>query len=288
MGCSYWLSDCVYACDFWCLCMHTCELLVFRYWLWCWPRASAASPCCLYWQMTDSREEAEVWSPPPHTHTHWRHTHTLAEQDVHTSAQTHTHTNACLLRTCMKSQHTQAYRCSPLPTQTLLTSPSPIPSSPIHHHQPFIISPLGVSTYLFIFSSISLLTVINWPRTLLTSTPWQPYPLLTPHIPHTLTQPLLSTSTPIHPWISGILDTATVLDICRVMVHDNHSFGWFTFFLVFSVLITIIGRHTTLTKKIPQKPLSAVLQINLNHKHKHTNTVDTHQLEDTFNLGQAN
>lgn len=159
---------------------------------------------------------------------------------------------------------------------------------------PFItISPSSSALwgYLPTYSSfhfISLLTVINWPRTLLTSTPWQPYPLLTPHIPHTLTQPLLSTSTPIHPWISGILDTATVLDICRVMVHDNHSFGWFTFFLVFSVLITIIGRHTTLTNKIPQKPLSAVLQINLNHKHKHTNTVDTHQLEDTFNLGQAN
>lgn len=96
---------------------------------------------------------------------HWRHTPTLYRMSTppHTPPHRHKHTHNMHkhLRMCIKTEHT--YTCNLPPTQTLL-SPPPRLSNPLQlypspsalHHEPF-----GVSTFLFIFPSFHLLTVIN-------------------------------------------------------------------------------------------------------------------------------
>lgn len=85
---------------------------------------------------------------------HWRHTPTLNRMSTppHTPPHRHKHIQKCTNTSFENRAH--AHTCNPPPTQT----PPIIPSSSIRHHQPFIISPLGVSTYLFIAPSIHLST----------------------------------------------------------------------------------------------------------------------------------
>lgn len=137
MGCSYWLAGCVYV---------TCVILVLVY-------AHACAAClqvlalvltpgqrCLSMLsvLTDVRLQGGVRGLEASVH--WRHTPPLNRMS--TPPHTHTYKNAQthLFGMCMKTEHTQAYTCNLLPTQTLLTHPSnslQLYSSPSAlHHQP--------------------------------------------------------------------------------------------------------------------------------------------------------
>lgn len=102
---------------------------------------------------------------------HWRRTPPLIVMSTppHTSLHRHRHTLKGTNTSFVDVQENQAHSGSHMHPSTYT-----IASSSIRHHQPFIISPLGVSTHLFILPTIHLLTVINWPRTPPTSAPWQP------------------------------------------------------------------------------------------------------------------
>lgn len=132
-------------CAVWCMCIHVYELPVFRYWLWCWPGASAASPRCLYWQTSESRDGSEVWRP-------WHTGDTLLRTDTNkcNTAQAHLpwkrmETELTLACTRNRTAHTNTFD-SPSNSLQLRSSPFAL------HHQPFggIYLPMHPSIHLAI------------------------------------------------------------------------------------------------------------------------------------------
>lgn len=182
-------------CAVWCMCIHVYELPVFRYWLWCWPGASAASLCCLYWQTSESRDGSEVWRP-------WHTGDTLLRTDTNkcNTAQAH------LLWKRMETELTRASTCNRTAHTNTLDSPSnslQLYSSPLalHHH------PFGgyLPTYSSFHPSRYWLWSVDlrplWPLPHDNHAPcWNPPPIPTPMQP---------TSTPHTPsYIGGMPDKA--------------------------------------------------------------------------------
>lgn len=258
---------------FWYVCIHVCLLPVFRYWLWCWPRASAASPCCLYWQTPDSREEFEVCRPPytGDIHLCW----TGRPHSMHTQANTQTYP--------IEGVHMQPSTYTN--TLDLPSHPFQLYSSPsaLHHqssggiylpiHLPFILTSDPSDLWRHPTTALPLCK--------------PPYPLFTRHdLPQCHSS---LPTTPIHPGILGMLHKTTgtghAWDICKAITCDSNSFGCFICDGVgrISCLITRIvwyvqplPLHTSppLPHEIPCKQFCRLIFSLYPHTHIHINTLD--------------
>lgn len=126
-------------------CVCTCVLAVFRYWLWCWPLP--LQTVCIDIRPTPGRVLRSGGLQTLETHS-------TAEKDTPWHTPPHKHTLKVYTHRCPWKPTTS--------TNTLHSSSSIITRS-ILHPQPFIDSPLGESTHLYVLPPIYLLTVMNWP-----------------------------------------------------------------------------------------------------------------------------